>query len=380
MADPSWRVEVVAIPAVGGLEIWNTATGARVKLPGVQHTKLPPISELESSRLKSLCDAGMIDPAGAGCQRPTRLAEGILGIRATTFADALKRTPKADIVVFGAPTDAGAAAKPGARHGPDVLRRFSSRMLRDARETGEPADLYDPVTGPSPLNGCRVFDAGDLYPIGSALTRSRSQIYEAIESSVHAVVANKIKPLLLGGDHSITAPAFLAASADNPASLIIFDAHLDAEDSGIRQFEQLTHVSFISLIITLRPNSDIYVLGAREPIHGNLWPLPPQVKCLTVAAGTDLICQLPRSEVYISIDMDVLDPAIFPATGHPVPGGITLRELAQAVRDIGRAQNVAGADIVEVLHAPAHDYVSGLAGGHIVRTLMEAIAAGDRPL
>lgn len=374
MTELHWSPAVVGVPKPDGLEIWNTSSGVRLKLPANKGKVLPDLKDLSGQAIDRLHKEGMIQrkPDLNAPLGPKR--EGVLGVPATSLAQALGRTPAPDIVVLGAAVDIGAASNPGARHAPEVLRRFSSRLLASADDDGRIKDVFDPAYGPSPLIGKAVLDIGDLFAAPSDPRQSRSKIYSAIEATVQSIVCNAVLPLLLGGDHSVTAPAYLAVSDYRPTALVVFDAHLDAEESGITRFEELTHVNFLSQILALRPSTEVYVLGVREPVGANLWPLPDRLKCFNLSKGLAFLKTLPPTDLYLSVDVDVLDPSFFPATGHPVPGGLSVSELTQAIDEIGSHHRVVAADLVEAMHSREHDYTTGQVGGYVVRNLLEALA------
>lgn len=219
-------------------------------------------------------------------------------------------------MIIGAAVDLGSAAKPGARHAPEVLRRFSARTFSGTDAAGRITGIFDPVSGPSPLNGTAVSDIGDLFAVPDDPRRPRTTVYSSIEATVESVVCNGVRPLLIGGDHSVTSPAYLAVSKHVRADLVVFDAHLDADESGVDSFEQLTHANFLSHVMSLRPGIDVYVLGVREPVGRQLWPLPDRLRCFSLADGLAHLSGMAPRDLYLSVDVDVLDPAFFPATGH----------------------------------------------------------------
>ncbi|MGW0434421.1 arginase family protein [Micromonospora sp. NPDC003197] len=323
--------------------------------------------QLHKARLLQSAEPGETPTSGTG----------ILGLSTTSLAGALRRQPAPDVVVVGAAVDLGSATNPGARHGPEVLRRFSSPQLSLTDDDGRVRGVVDPVRGPSPLIGRTVLDIGDLFAVPNDPRQPRHKVYSAVEATVRSIAANGIRPLVLGGDHSITAPAYLATVADGTTNtLVVLDAHLDAEEPGITQFDQLTHVNFLSQILATQPQTTIYVLGARDLISPHLWPLPDRLKCLTVDDGLDELGRIPPTDIYLSVDADVLDPAFFPATGHPVPGGLSVDQLLKAIETVGSHHSVVAADLVEAVHSRDHDYTTGQVGGRVVRSLLEAMVSG----
>jgi hypothetical protein len=215
MPQSYWSPEVIGIPRSDGLEIWNTATGARLKLPDQAGSALPDLDGFPAQALERLRRDRMIQDGAPPAAGPYR--QGILGLPFASLAQALYADPRPDIMVIGAAVDIGSAAKPGARHAPEVLRRFSGRTFSATDAAGRIVGVFDPINGPSPLNGTAVFDIGDLFAVPDDPRRPRSLVYSSIETTVESVVCNGVRPLIIGGDHSVTAPSYLTSTLTSPA-------------------------------------------------------------------------------------------------------------------------------------------------------------------
>lgn len=293
----------------------------------------------------------------------------------------LDQVERADVKVVGVPFDAGVSYRPGARFGANHVRE-ASRLLRP----------YNPALDASPFANAQVADAGDMAV-------NPFNIHEAIETiqqNALELTADGARLLTIGGDHTIALPLLRAASerAGEPVALLHFDAHLDTWDTyfgaeythgtpfrraveeGILDTDALSHVGtrgplygkkdleddrrFGFGIVT---SSDVYYQGVRE----------------TVAKLRDRIGSRP---LYISVDIDVLDPAHAPGTGTPEAGGITSRELLEIIRGL-RGANIVGADVVEVSPAYDHAEITGVAASHVaydlVTLMSELPKAGDGP-
>lgn len=279
----------------------------------------------------------------------------------------------ADVVVAGVPFDSGVSYRPGARFGPTHVRE-ASRLLRP----------YNPAMDVSPFELVQVADAGDIavnpFNIDEAI--------ETIEGAAADLTAENTKLVTIGGDHTIALPLLRAAAAKHgPVALVHFDAHLDTWDTyfgaaythgtpfrraveeGIVDTEALSHVGtrgplygkkdldddrrFGFGIVT---SSDVYYQGVREVVD-------------------KLRTRVGSRPVYVSIDIDVLDPAHAPGTGTPEAGGMTSRELLEIIRGF-RGLNLVGADVVEV--APAYDQaeITGVAASHVAYDLVSLLALG----
>ncbi|NUW31801.1 agmatinase [Nonomuraea sp. SMC257] len=285
----------------------------------------------------------------------------------------------AQVVVLGAPFDGGTTYRAGARFGPSAMRQ-ACYLGHD----GERPSLALDVDG---LLDLRVRDAGDVMMFSGDAERSHA----ALERAVHTVAAAGRIPVVLGGDHSIALPdvtGVARAVGWGRVSVLHFDAHADTGDS-----------SYGSLIAHGQPMRRLIESGAARGdrflqigLRG-YWPGPETLdwmadqgmrsyemteivergldECLTEASRTALDdCD----GVYLSVDIDVVDPGMAPGTGTPEPGGLTSRELLDAVRRLSYELPVVGVEVVEV--APDHDHadVTAMLGGRVVLEALSGIA------
>ncbi|UVI30541.1 agmatinase [Paenibacillus spongiae] len=243
-------------------------------------------------------------------------------------------------VIYGMPMDFTVSFRPGSRFGPPRIREVSIGL-----------EEYSPYLDRS-LEDIEYFDAGDLLlPFGNA-----ERSLDIIGSYVRGVLADGKLPVGLGGEHLVSWPIFKEVYAKYPDLAIIhFDAHADLREHY--EGEPLSHSTPLRKAAGLMGGKNIYQFGirsgsreewayARENI--NFYPfevLEPLKKVLPELAGRP---------VYLTIDIDVLDPSCAPGTGTAEAGGITSKELLDAVHAIARSGvNVVGCDLVEV--APAYD-------------------------
>lgn len=276
-----------------------------------------------------------------------------------------------DVAVVGVPFDSGVSYRPGARFGPAHIRQ-SSRLLRP----------YNPALDRMPFASQQVIDAGDIdcnpFNIPEALA--------AIEAQVRALTKDGQRVLTLGGDHTIALPILRALhSRYGPITVVHFDAHLDTWDSYFGM--DTTHgtpfrrASEEGLINT---STSVHV-GTRGPLYaptdlvedGELgFHVISSIELQDhglAAALTRLGDRVGDTPIYVSIDIDVLDPGHAPGTGTPEAGGLTSRELLGFVRFFANA-NLIGADIVEVAPAYDHAEVTGIAAAHVAYELLSAMA------
>ena len=302
-----------------------------------------------------------------------------LGVRRCDWADP-SSFADADVVILGAPFDGGTSYRSGARFGPQYIRQTcylphdGSRPSLALRVDGLGDDLV-------------VYDAGDVELFSGDAQRSVRDLQEA----VHAVAATGAIPLVLGGDHTITWPDAAGVAQHRGAgrvSMIHFDAHADTGD-----------VEFGSLVGHGQPMRRLIESGALRGdrflqigLRG-YWPPPATLdwmaeqrmrsyemteivhrgleECLTEAFG---IATDECDGVFLSVDIDVCDPGHAPGTGTPEPGGLTARQLLDAVRRIAYELPVVGMDVVEV--APAHDHadITSLLANRVVLEALSGIA------
>jgi agmatinase len=281
-----------------------------------------------------------------------------------------------DVALLGAPFDGGVSFRPGARFGPSAIRQ-ASRHLRPA---------YNPAQDVSPYSVLQAVDAGDVpcnpFDIDHAI--------QQIDDGVAELLASGGRPVMLGGDHTIALGGLRAvARRHGPVALIHFDAHLDTWNSYFGA--DRTHGTIFRRAFEeglLAPDVSSHV-GIRGPLYAAQDLVDDAsfgfeiVRAIDIERiGLDEIVDGVRrrtggAPVYLSIDIDVLDPAFAPGTGTPEMGGLTSRELLALVRALPPDQIVA-ADLVEVSPPYDHAEITSLAAatlGYEITSLM-ARAAG----
>ena len=288
------------------------------------------------------------------------------------------RRREVDVAIVGAPFDDAVSHRPGARFGP--------RAIREAQYTS--GSIHPLQLGNEPFEILKVVDAGDANIVPAWIDRAHALIYR----KVHEVAATGAIPIVLGGDHSITWPSATAvAEVRKPGSIGIvhFDAHADtaADDWGVlaghgtpmRRLIESGAVSGRNFVqVGLRgywPPVDVFQWMQEQ---GMRWHLMREIE----ERGAEAVIDDAIAEaldgpdaVYISVDIDVIDPGIAPGTGTPEPGGMLPREVLRAVRRIASAVEVAGMDIVEVSPPYDHAEVTAMAGNRLALELISALAA-----
>jgi agmatinase len=324
-------------------------------------------------------------PVQAAGATATRRAPAFVGLPTylhlpyAETADDLVRA-RADVAIVGAPVDMGVVYRPGARFGP--------RAIRQATYLGQPAEnLYHLPLSVYPFRRLRGVDAGDANCPPSSLELS----HDAIRAKVAEVCAAGAIPLVLGGDHSITLPSATAVADHHgrgDIGLIHFDAHADTGDKGYGGV-LISHGSPMRRLIESGavPGRNFVQVGLRGwwPPHdvfewmaaqGMRWHLMEEIR----QRGFDFVLERALSEtldgprkVYLSVDIDVVDPGFAPGTGTPEPGGLTPNELLYAVRRIAQSTEVVAMDVVEV--SPPYDGPGETTAQLAHRVVLEAISA-----
>ncbi|HEY7018102.1 MAG TPA: agmatinase [Gaiellaceae bacterium] len=281
-----------------------------------------------------------------------------------------------DIAVVGAPMDDLVSDRPGARFGPRAIRAASCPA---GPHLESKVDAFEEL---------RIVDFGDAAVLPADPRRS----HEAIEQLVGQVLDAGVLPVVLGGDHSIAEPDVRAVSARRgPVGLVHFDTHTDTgrEVFGV----ELSHgTPMFRLVEAGCVDPKRYVqIGLR-----GYWPGEQEfawqsergitsffmhdVRSLGIEAVVERTAELVGAgPVYVSVDVDVLDPAFAPGTGTPEPGGMTSGELLWACREVGSRLELAGAEVVEVIPtAPGSADITALVADRIVRELLNGIALRRR--
>lgn len=254
-----------------------------------------------------------------------------------TFLACAAEYAEATVVLGGVPFDGTTSFRPGARFGPAAIRNESFGL-----------ETYSPYCDRD-LTAMKVFDAGDLeLPFGNA-----AKMVALTERFVDRIYQDDKIPLLLGGEHLITLGAVRAALKKYPDLIIIqFDAHTDLRDEYFG--EQLTHAGVIKQIWNLTGDGRIYQFGIRsgEKYEFDFAARHTRLHKFSLQEFAPAVKLLQDQPVYFTLDLDVLDPAVFCGTGTPEAGGVSFQELLAAVLKLNEL-NVVGCDINEL--APHYD-------------------------
>lgn len=261
---------------------------------------------------------------------------------------------ESNVVIFGAPFDSTTSYRPGTRFASSAIRGESFGI-----------ETYSPYLDKD-LEDIKVFDAGDLeLPFGSP-----EAALDMIENMTSCIIKDGKKPLMIGGEHLVTLGAFRAAAkAYDDLHLIHFDAHTDLRDDylGVK----LSHATVIRRCYDIVGNDKIYQFGIRSGERAEfLWAKDKIETCkFNFDTLSQVVEKLKGKNVYFTIDLDVLDPGEFPGTGTPEAGGVSFRQLLDAISLVTQL-NVVAADMNEL--SPVYDK-SGISTALACKVLRELL-------
>lgn len=295
----------------------------------------------------------------------------------TTFLEDMRKLDGQDVVIIGAPYDGGTTFRPGTRFGPQAMRRISSL-------TGG----YNPGLGVDLFQYLEIVDAGDISVIPANIEKSFDQIAKALSY----VAERQVFPIVLGGDHAIGYPDVrgIAPFIDGNIGIIHFDRHSDL--SEYNQDERMHGAPFFHA--TNIPNApptnlvQIGIGGWTGSKEGMKVARDRRATVITVddvdRFGPDRIVEYAleiawknAKAVWISFDIDSVDPAFAPGTGTPAAGGLLPREVLKMIRGIA-AEGLVGMEVVEV--SPPYDVsdITALLGVHAILDCLGAMVKNGK--
>ncbi|WP_414732662.1 agmatinase [Acetobacterium carbinolicum] len=260
------------------------------------------------------------------------------------------------IVVFGAPFDSTTSFRPGTR--------FASKTMR-----GESYGLetYSPYQDKD-LEDLAIFDGGDL----ELCFGDTQKALAVIESYTTRVLRDEKTPVMIGGEHLVTLGAVRAVARKYPDLQVIhFDAHADLRDDYLGV--TLSHATVLHRVWDLIGDNRIYQFGIRSGERSEFQWGKDHVTTqkFNFNGLAEVVKKLQGKPVYFTLDLDILDPSVFPGTGTPEPGGVGFLELLEAIQKIGEL-NIVGCDIDEL--SPVYDQ-SGASTAVACKVLRELLLA-----
>lgn len=274
-----------------------------------------------------------------------------------TFLGCDNEFEESRIVIFGAPFDSTTSFRPGTRFAPRTMRAESYGL-----ETYSPYQELD-------LEDAKIFDSGDLE-----LCFGRTELaLDDIETRTQEILDAGKLPLMIGGEHLVTLGAVRAVAKKYPELCIIhFDAHADLRDEYLGA--ELSHAAVIHRVWDILGDGRIFQFGIRSGDRKELEWGKEHVKTnlFSFDGLEETIEQLGNRPVYFTLDLDVLDPSVFPGTGTPEAGGVSFKELLEAVLKVSKL-NIVGMDINELSPMLDASGASTATALKIMRELMLAV-------
>jgi len=257
---------------------------------------------------------------------------------------------EADVVLVGVPFDGTACFRPGARFGPQGIRFWSDVLETYSR-------IFD-----ADLEDLKLADAGDLQILSADWQGASVKIHRAVKKFLQLGTA----PILMGGEHLITLPAVQASAELFPGLVVLhMDAHMDLRDNyeGLL----LSHATVMRRVMENVGPDSLLQYGIRSGTREE-WALSEEKDTLLGDLKTlpDVVGNRP---VYLSVDLDILDPSVMPETGAPEPGGMSFPQLHEAILAC-RGLNVIAGDVVEYCPLLGGGGPSGAVAAKVVRELI----------
>lgn len=270
---------------------------------------------------------------------------------------------EADTVVFGAPFDSTTSFRPGTRFGSEAIRRESYGL-----ETYSPYQDKD-------LEDSRIMDSGDLELCFGDPKRALADIEERAE----LILSAGKRPFMIGGEHLVTLGSFRAVHRHFPdVNVIHFDAHTDLREDYLG--EPLSHACVIRRCWELAGDGRIFQFGIRSGERAEFLWAKEHTRLIPFCFDglEEVLDRLKGKPVYFTVDLDVMDPSVFPGTGTPEPGGVSFDALRRAVTLVCSRSRIVGLDVNEL--SPHYDPsgASTAAACKIIREMALAMQEQDQ--
>lgn len=269
------------------------------------------------------------------------------------FIGSLKSYNEADIVIVGAPMDYTVSFKPGSRFGPQRIREMSLGL-----------ETYSPYLDRD-LQDKKIYDFGDLeLPFGNV-----EKSLEIIGQAAQEIIQDNKMPVFIGGEHLISFPVIekIAEKYNDDLVVLHFDAHTDLRNQYME--ETNSHATVIKKVANIMDPKNIYQFGIRSGLKEEFQWAKKNSNLFIEDVFEPLygiLKHIKSRPIYITIDIDVLDPAFAPGTGTPESGGISFKELLKSIHLL-KDLNVVGMDLVEVLPMGDPGDITSIAACKIIR-------------
>jgi agmatinase len=296
---------------------------------------------------------------------------GINTFLKSPYVENIRDIGQYDVAIVGAPFDMGTTYRSGARFGPQAVRRISALY-----------DQYSPDLGMDLLEEITIGDAGDIFVIPANIEKT----FDQIDLGLSHILDAGAFPIIIGGDHCIGFPdaKAIASQVEGKLGIIHFDRHIDTAETTMDERMHTTHWSHATNLPNV-PATNLVQIGIGGWIGNHSGVKVAEERDTTVITMFDVeelgvdrameialeIAWKDAAAVYLSFDIDVVDPGYAPGTGTPEPGGMSPREALKAVRMVA-AEGLAGVDLVEI--APPYD-VADTTSQLGARLIMDTLAS-----
>ena len=276
----------------------------------------------------------------------------------TIFMGARRDPSGCSVGLFGVPYDGTTSFRPGTRFGPAAIREVSQGL-----ETFCPQLDRD-------LDDLAFADLGALeIPFGAP-----EPVVQAVRQGTQAVLALGLKPLMLGGEHSISSGAVAAVAREYPDLVLVqLDAHADLRETWLGA--QHSHACAMRRCLEVLPSGDLLQLSIRSGTREEFLELRRSGRLIPDAQGLETALDPWKGRpLYLTVDLDWFDPSVLPGTGTPEPGGYQWKDFAQVI-DVLRSHHLVAADVVELAPQLDNSGVSSILAAKVCRSLLLLLGA-----
>jgi agmatinase len=277
------------------------------------------------------------------------------------FMGARRDPAGCSVGLFGVAYDGTTSFRPGTRFGPAAIRAVSEGL-----------ETYDPQLDRD-LADVAYADLGAVdCPHGAP-----EPVVEAVRHATDAVLDLQLRPLMLGGEHSISSGAVAAVAARHPDLVLLqLDAHADLRDSWLGS--RHSHACAMRRCLEVLPSGTLLQLAIRSGTRDEFSELRREQRLLQLEQLPAALAALAGRPIYLTVDLDWFDPSVLPGTGTPEPGGFVWSDFARVVEAL-RGQRLVAADVVELAPALDPSDVSSVLAAKVVRSLILSLAAAPGP-
>ena len=272
------------------------------------------------------------------------------------FMGARRDPAGCQVGVFGVPYDGTTSFRPGTRFGPAAIREVSPGL-----------ETYCPQLDRD-LDTLAYADLGALNIAFGA----PEPVVEAVEQATATILALGLKPLMLGGEHSISSGAVAAVAKDHPDLVLVqLDAHADLRQSwlGARH----SHACAMRRCLDVLPSGDLLQIAIRSGTAEEFSELHRSGRLIPLHQMSQKLSDLRGRPIYLTVDLDWFDPAVMPGTGTPEPGGFTWAEFAALINEL-QHHHLVGADVVELAPQLDPSGISSVLAAKVTRSLLLLMA------